>query len=388
MRKHFKGLYISIVFLLFGFMLGCNANRHYVENNIIESSEENPSLYKEDYEHLLELLQLYYPYYTWLVEETNFLSLYEEKKVTIGSITDPYEFGKAINDLLAVADSVGHLSVLSKEHYMIYVNNIDDYSDMYCQDDKVALFSDSAKNYYATFPENGKQNKIENLVTYYPELDSIVFEIKSFSGSIDEGGNNLINENLEKYPDVSNIVFDIRGNRRGSDLYWIKNIVEPIGGNNTWVQTLRCKDNLYTRRNYDSFWENAYKVSDEEYEMISKTDISSEVTSWTDKNRWILVDENVYYAADSFVNFCKISHWAKIIGTKTKGNGIGQTPSLFLLPKSGVIIRFSTMYGINADGVNSDLNGTKPDFYTIKKESALELYKRIIKEVNVDDITD
>ena len=46
------------------------------------------------------------------------------------------------------------------------------------------------------------------------------------------------------------------------------------------------------------------------------------------------------------------------------------------------------MYGINADGVNSDLNGTKPDFYTIKKESALELYKRIIKEVNVDDITD
>lgn len=68
-----------------------------------------------------------------------------------------------------------------------------------------------------------------------------------------------------------------------------------------------------------------------------------------------------------------------MLGTTTKGNGIGSTPSLFLLPDSGVIIRFTTMYGINADGVNSELNGTKPDYLTLKRESALELYKRMIK---------
>lgn len=379
-----KNIYIILsVFLIIGFLSGCNEDSHYVEENTIESSEENPSLYQDDYALLRELLQLYYPQYNWLVEETTFLSVYEENKEKIENMTDPNEFGTAVDDLLAVANGVGHLSVLSKEHYTVYINNIDDYSDMFCQDDKVALFSDSAKNYYSTltYTSNDEQTKQKSLVTYYPELDSLVFEIKSFSGSVDED-NNFIVENLKKYPDVSNVVFDIRGNRGGSDLFWIENIVKPIGGDYSWVQALRCKDNLYTRRNYASFWENAYQVSEGEYEMVSKMDISSEETSWTDKKRWILVDENVYSAADSFVNFCKSSGWATVLGTTTKGNGIGSTPSLFLLPDSGVIVRFATMYGINADGVNSELNGTKPDYLNLKRESALELYKRMIKATN------
>lgn len=385
MKKRIKGMYITVLFLIFGSILGCGKYTN-SEDNTIDISETRKVSYKDDYEYLLNILKLYYPYYSWLIEETEFSSLYEDKKVAVDSISDSYEFGRIISDLLFVANETGHLSVLSKEHYCVYVENIDTYSDMYCPNDKAVLLSEAARNYYSGLPESKNTNTKDNLVTYYPDLDSIVFEIKSFSVSNDEEDNNFITKNLEKYPDVSNIVFDIRGNKGGSDLYWIKYIVEPIGGKYTWFQTLRCKDNPYTRSNYIFFWENAYKVSEEEYEMISEFVISSETTNWTDKNRWVLVDENVYSAADSFVNFCKMSHWAKSIGTKTKGNGIGQTPSLFLLPNSGLIIRFSTMYGINADGVNGDLNGTKPDFYNLKKESALDAYKRIVKEVNLDGI--
>ena len=62
-----------------------------------------------------------------------------------------------------------------------------------------------------------------------------------------------------------------------------------------------------------------------------------------DAKRWVLVDRDVCSASESFVNFVKKTRWAKTVGTKTKGDGLGSTPILVMLPNSGLLIRFELL---------------------------------------------
>ena len=79
-------------------------------------------------------------------------------------------------------------------------------------------------------------------------------------------------------------------------------------------------------------------------------------------NVWVLVGPYVYSASESFSVFCQQTGFATLVGEKTGGDGIGALDPIFLrLPNSGLLVQFTMMFGLNADGSSSEEAGTTPD---------------------------
>lgn len=85
----------------------------------------------------------------------------------------------------------------------------------------------------------------------------------------------------------------------------------------------------------------------------------------------MLVDEGVYSASENFAAFCKNTGFATLVGEPTGGDGGIADPMLFTLPESGLVVRFSVFYGLNADGSGNEAAGTQPDYTVSEGDDAL-----------------
>ena len=96
---------------------------------------------------------------------------------------------------------------------------------------------------------------------------------------------------------------------------------------------------------------------------------------------WVLVGEQVYSASESFAVFCKETGFATLVGSQTGGDGIGALDPIFLqLPNSGLLVQFTMMFGLNADGSSSEEAGTTPDLLSPGTEPPLITALRAIRE--------
>ena len=94
-----------------------------------------------------------------------------------------------------------------------------------------------------------------------------------------------------------------------------------------------------------------------------------------------LVGEQVYSASESFAVFCKETGFATLVGSQTGGDGIGALDPIFLqLPNSGLLVQFTMMFGLNADGSSSEEAGTTPDLLSPGTEPPLITALRAIRE--------
>lgn len=87
---------------------------------------------------------------------------------------------------------------------------------------------------------------------------------------------------------------------------------------------------------------------------------------------WLLVGSNNYSSSEYAAMFSKYSGFATLVGEQTGGDGIGVDPAYIILPNSGLVIQYSTIYGVTEDGVGSEEFGTTPDITSEKGKSALE----------------
>lgn len=87
---------------------------------------------------------------------------------------------------------------------------------------------------------------------------------------------------------------------------------------------------------------------------------------------WILVNENVFSSSEYAAMFSKATGFATLVGERTGGDGIGSDPLPITLPNSGIIVRYSPIYGITTDGTNSQEFGTEPDIYTKEGKTYLQ----------------
>jgi len=86
---------------------------------------------------------------------------------------------------------------------------------------------------------------------------------------------------------------------------------------------------------------------------------------------WILVSENVFSSSEYAAMFTKATGFATLVGTQTGGDGIGSDPIPVVMPNSGLIVRYSPIYGITSDGTGSQEFGTTPDIISPEGEDAL-----------------
>ncbi len=138
--------------------------------------------------------------------------------------------------------------------------------------------------------------------------DSVVIKVKSFANQrIAKDG--YIFESLESYlkqNEVENVILDIRGNGGGSDEYF-KNF--SCFTDQTLPFKSECHD-LFLDRNYSEIWEPIPASPDAKRYQ-----------------KFLLVDNNVFSAAETLAKFCKQSGYATVVGEATLGEGgYGRTP--------------------------------------------------------------
>lgn len=87
---------------------------------------------------------------------------------------------------------------------------------------------------------------------------------------------------------------------------------------------------------------------------------------------WMLVNENVYSSSEYAAMFTKATGFATLVERTTGGDGIGSEPLPIVLKNSGLIVRYSPVYGTTPDGAGSEEFGTEPDILSPEGESPLE----------------
>ena len=87
---------------------------------------------------------------------------------------------------------------------------------------------------------------------------------------------------------------------------------------------------------------------------------------------WLLVSGDNYSSSEYAAMFSKASGFATLVGETTGGDGIGTDPVYLILPNSGLVVQYSPMYGVTADGTGSEEYGTTPDIVSSTGESALD----------------
>ena len=79
-----------------------------------------------------------------------------------------------------------------------------------------------------------------------------------------------------------------------------------------------------------------------------------------------------FSASDAFLDFCKRSNFAILVGQNSSGDGIGFDPILVKLPNSNLVFRIPISAGLNYDGSINYEKGITPDVYI--DESVNSLY--------------
>lgn len=191
----------------------------------------------------------------------------------------------------------------------------------------------------------------------------------------------LIEEKLKEIP-YENIIVDIRGNGGGTTLAW-KNLVSLIIDTDIeWERYYLAKGDLsskYTNQILKDDKVNKKQIDTNEY-IYTITDkvISSKNKMNKVPDVYILTDDKVFSAANSFLKFAKETGFASIIGTMSGkvGAGIGD-PISYILPKSKLIIRFHASIQCDEFGMPLDTS-IKPDIFVnpyISYDECIELIK-------------
>ncbi|MBN2436737.1 MAG: hypothetical protein JXK07_15865 [Spirochaetes bacterium] len=213
--------------------------------------------------------------------------------------------------------------------------------------------------------------------------------------------------------DFESVIIDLRGNGGGDDYYGLTVLMDPLTENlDDTSFYITWKDNELFKKFYDPMFKLPFSVAEdidnqrivEELSYIDIADLPSgldypdeisanhkyaaQIKYYLNSSPgnpigftgdiYVLVDEYVYSASETFTMLAKASGWATIVGTRTGGDGVGFTPVIVTLPNSKLIYRFSNFMSLNPDGTCNEEVGTIPDVQIGSKENALDKALEII----------
>lgn len=211
-----------------------------------------------------------------------------------------------------------------------------------------------------------------------------------------EADRNILLPFYEKVRDYDNLIIDITNNLGGSMLYFDDLIAAPLAKETLTVPTYQFVKNGENNRRFLMMDEG---ISSGLYQPVSKLpDLPNlnredilDCTYFLQEDYtvhpagdgfqgkiWLLVSGNNYSSSEYAAMFSKASGFATLVGETTNGDGIGTDPVYLVLPNSGLVVQYSPMYGVTADGTGSEECGTTPDIVCGTGESALDTCLRWI----------
>ncbi|MDR7855822.1 S41 family peptidase [Tissierella sp.] len=382
-RKKYKPIYLVVILLVFSLIVYIKSTNG---NTRVKPLTMEQKL--EDFEYLYDFISENYPFLK-VNERVNGIDWLGEKEVFKNAIKNTnadYEFEYEISNIIRQLNN-DHTHILTKDMFGYFYTAYADleYEDHYKPWADV-LKDEDVLNRYA-FDEK-KLEEYEAKQTFYADLsycktdiivpDEVAYlKISQMNTESIENDGLIIREFFGEIKDYEKLIIDIRGNQGGNDLYWIKNVIEPLAN-----KELSVKNYLFLRYEYakyfyehrgiafspiteldknifDSFPEEI-KIDFNYYSLSPKTIKPVDPVGFSGKI-YLLVDERVFSSAESFASFSKDSGFATLVGETTGGDGIGLDPILFSLPNSKMVIRYSGMLVLNNDGTINEEVHTIPN---------------------------
>ncbi len=226
------------------------------------------------------------------------------------------------------------------------------------------------------------EEPVANLQTLMLDEDVAYVRIRSFNVQHVTEDAPLLRNFLVEAAAASHLIVDIRGNGGGTTAYWRRHLVGPLIERPLFVtQYLAVRQTDYARwyarrqlgpgfdllavgRQNHPHWSRMYP------ELFTEAFGEPRIfPSWA----WprepvgfqgqiiLLVDDDVFSAAENLAVFAKETGWALIAGTTTGGDGIGMDPVYSVLPHSGLVVRMPIFLGANSSGVVNEQQPTQPD---------------------------
>lgn len=242
---------------------------------------------------------------------------------------------------------------------------------------------------------NPNEDESKNIFFEVIDNDIGYIKIKSFDGYFLNVDKNQISAWLESHFDLKNLIIDIQGNGGGSDYYWMENLLPyllkkdvtrqcytfvknwPIDPDCSVLSKLYDEKYLGTQQDWKYVLSLPQIQKDDIMKMtlyVSRQEFARSEKSFPG-NIFLLVDEKVYSAASGFVDFCKYTELATIVGESSGGDaGSGLEPVVFVLPNSKLAYWHRIDYAINMDGSSQVSNAVDPDIYVSKDSLKKCLY--------------
>lgn len=382
----------------------------------------------EDFDFLYQTLQENYPYFHILkrMHDVDLEQAYQETRAEVAKSGSDAAFFAQVEIFTRNAQMVGHLSTITpmdydwfleayqnqegvpeeelprmEKLYQAYGNETSRASYAALGDifwsvmEQVQSFYDEQEDDSTAVDEPQAYQEVSNVGTRIIEENQIAYiAINSFDMSYySEDRETLFNfyRKVQNYPHV---IIDISDNGGGGMSYFDDLVVAP-----NIAQTLSC--DVYELAKLGANNQTIMDFSD--YKPISelpdlpklnKEDLADldvfdamtySVTPLSDTKMlqgklWLLVGPRVFSSSEYAAMFTKATGFATLVGQTTGGDGIGEDPVPIVLPNSGLIVRYSPIYGVTFDGTGSQEFGTEPDIFSNDGESALDACLRTIKQ--------
>ena len=97
---------------------------------------------------------------------------------------------------------------------------------------------------------------------------------------------------------------------------------------------------------------------------------------------WMLVSNSNFSASENAAAIAKQTDFATLVGQTTGGDGVGINPLVLALPNTGIVVRYSSIYGTDPTGRNNQEFGTDPHFFNRPHLDALQTTLELIAEGN------
>lgn len=346
----------------------------------------------EDILYFIRVVKENYPYlkadirkngYDWEKETQKNLSKYIEQDSIRDFLEELNQFKIGLN---------GHCDFLDRDFYL-YAKSI--YEDAVKKDKSllkeyspwmVALNNEKSRNTYK-FEKNieFKDQQTSSKTVINCLNDQFVYiKIPTFDMSIVDKDYLLITQFMKSHRNYNKLIIDIRGNSGGADLYWQKNLVAPfISKKNNVVNYSVFLNGKESQAFIKSKIRDLYPISElhkmkdepielrKDFKYFSKDNlcINPDKNHFDIQKIYILMDRSNFSSSEGFLQFCKKSGFATLIGENSAGDGGDFDPILIVLPNSGYIFRLPISCTLNEDGSINAEKGTTPDIKTKGNEA-------------------
>lgn len=389
-----------------------------------------------DFESLCDGLRENYPYLKLAKRQVGAdLDVLEtEYRVSVEACANDDAFYYVLKEFVGEFSSIGHLELwgrryeselaslreIAKEpewraHFEPYIDALDNpvsqntYASMteyyrevaFLEEEKLAAENGGARGESA---EAAGETAVEeaipaNVETKILEPRKIAYvSIGKFDSEQMESDRKILLPFYESVKDYDHLIIDITKNPGGSMQYFNELVAAPLTKETLTVpgyQFFKDGENNKTFLRVEEgiasgVYQPVSKLSTipgadlediEECDWFLKEDYTIKPTgAGFDGKIWLLVSESNYSSSEYAAMFSKASGFATLVGRNTSGDGIGTDPAYLILPNSGLVVQYSPMYGVTADGTGSEECGTEPDIVSPDGESALETCRKQISQ--------